>query len=252
MKDFLSISDTVSVITGGGSGLGYATAQVFTEYGANVVIVGRNEQRLKSASERLGEKCCYYICDLCDLQAVPILVDKIISKHGKIDTLVNNAGRHLKKHCLDVSDSEFAQIIQVNQLATFSLTREVAKHMRQEGTGAIIMVSSMAAHYGIPGVIAYTASKSAVEGMTMALASELSPHGIRVNCVAPGFMQTPMLVKALAGDPERKKKILGRTPISEFGEPADVGNAIAFLSSEAAKFITGTVLRVDGGNAIGF
>jgi NAD(P)-dependent dehydrogenase (short-subunit alcohol dehydrogenase family) len=118
--------------------------------------------------------------------------------------------------------------------------------------GSIINISSMASQYGIPKVIAYTASKSAIEGMTRAMATELSPQGIRVNCIAPGFIATEMSARALNNDPERKAKAMGRTPMGTLGDPADVGNAAVFLASEGAKYITGVVLPVDGGNSIGF
>ena len=118
--------------------------------------------------------------------------------------------------------------------------------------GSIINISSMASRYGIPKVIAYTASKSAIEGMTRAMAVDLSPKGIRVNCIAPGFIETDMSAKALNNDPERKNKVLSRTPLGELGQPSDIGDAAAFLASDAAKYITGVVLPVDGGNSIGF
>jgi NAD(P)-dependent dehydrogenase (short-subunit alcohol dehydrogenase family) len=120
------------------------------------------------------------------------------------------------------------------------------------GKGSIVNISSMASQYGIPKVIAYTASKSAIEGMTRAMAVELSPKGIRVNCIAPGFIATEMSAKALNNDPERKGKALGRTPMGVLGEPSDIGDAAVFLGTDASKYITGVVLPVDGGNSIGF
>ena len=110
----------------------------------------------------------------------------------------------------------------------------------------------MASQYGIPKVIAYTASKSAIEGMTRAMATELSPKGIRTNCIAPGFIATDMSAKALNNDPERKGKALGRTPMGVLGQPSDIGDAALFLATDASKYITGVVLPVDGGNSIGF
>src|SRR3546814_489401 len=171
---------------------------------------------------------------------------------GNIDMLLNKAGIHLKKDALDVTDEEFAQVIRTNQQAVFGLSREVAKRMAKRGQGSIIMISSMAAQYGLPKVIAYTAAKTAIEGMTRALAVEWSPKGIRVNCLAPGFIHTEMSSNALNNDPERKNKVLGRTPIGSLGEPEDVGYAAAFMASDAAKYLTGVVLPVDGGNSIGF
>jgi NAD(P)-dependent dehydrogenase (short-subunit alcohol dehydrogenase family) len=124
--------------------------------------------------------------------------------------------------------------------------------MLPKKAGCIINISSMAAQYGIPYVIAYTAAKTGIEGMTKAMAVELSPDGIRVNCVAPGFIATNMSAKALDNDPLRKQKVLSRTPMGKLGLPEDVAEAIYYLSSDAAKYLTGVVLPVDGGNSIGF
>jgi NAD(P)-dependent dehydrogenase (short-subunit alcohol dehydrogenase family) len=118
--------------------------------------------------------------------------------------------------------------------------------------GSIINISSMASQYGIPKVIAYTASKSAIEGMTRAMAVELSPKGIRVNCIAPGFIATEMSARALNNDIERKEKVLSRTPMGILGQPSDIADAALFLASEGAKYITGIVMPVDGGNSVGF
>jgi len=158
----------------------------------------------------------------------------------------------LKKDALLVSNQEYQEIIRTNQTAVFALTREIGKAMAARGAGNVIMISSMAAHYGLPKVIGYTAAKAAIEGMTRALAVEWAPHGIRVNCIAPGFIATAMSSKAFEGDPERKKRALARTPLGKLGEPSDVANAALFLASIQAKYITGIVLPVDGGNSIGF
>jgi len=137
-------------------------------------------------------------------------------------------------------------------VSAFTLTKEVAKKMVEKKKGSIINISSMAAHYGLPKVIAYTASKAGIEGMTRALAVELSPLGIRVNCIAPGFIKTKMSSEALNKDPERKAKVLSRTPSGKLGQPKDVANLAYFLTSEETSYITGTIIPVDGGNLIGF
>jgi NAD(P)-dependent dehydrogenase (short-subunit alcohol dehydrogenase family) len=124
--------------------------------------------------------------------------------------------------------------------------------MIEQGEGCVLNISSMASQYGIPYVIAYTASKSAIEGMTRAMAVELSPLGIRVNCIAPGFIRTNMSSVALDKDPERKKKVFSRTPLGRLGKPEEIANTAYFLVSDEASFITGVVLPVDGGNSIGF
>ena len=154
---------------------------------------------------------------------------------------------------MEVTNEDFDRIVKTNQTALFAMTREVARVMvDQAQKGTIVHISSMSAHYGIPQVTAYSASKTAVEGMTRSMAVDLSPMGIRVNCVAPGFISTPMSAKAFNSDPARKEKVLSRTPIGHLGTTEDVANAVYFLASEDAKFITGEVLKVDGGNSIGF
>jgi NAD(P)-dependent dehydrogenase (short-subunit alcohol dehydrogenase family) len=240
------------LVTGGATGLGFAIARAFAEQDALVLIVGRNEERLKVARERLGANVTYLAFDLNNIDRLPELAAMARGAVGDIDVLVNNAGVHLKKDALAMSDHEFQQIILTNQTAVFALTREVGKSMVARRTGNIIMLSSMASQYGIPKVMGYTAAKAAVEGMTRALAVEWSPFGVRVNCIAPGFILTAMSAKALDDDPERKQRVLARTPMGRMGEPSDVACAALFLASTQAKYITGVILPVDGGNAVGF
>ena len=242
----------LAIVTGGGSGLGLAITEKFVQHNIRTVIIGRDPQKLNAAREKLGPLCIPVAGDLSDLNAIPALVQRIISEHGPIGILVNNAGINLKKIFTEVNDEEFQRILLTNVTAVFSLSREVVKHMLPNGGGSIINISSMAAQYGIPKVIAYTASKSAIEGMTKAMAVELSPQGIRVNCIAPGFIATDMSAKALDNDPERKQKVMSRTPMGAMGIPADIGDAALFLAGESARYITGVVLPVDGGNSIGF
>lgn len=247
-----SLSGKRALITGGTRGLGQAIAKAFIENGAEVIITGRTQEGLDASITQLGNQCRGALLNVDDLKSIEPFVHETEKKYGSIDILVNNAGINQKKEIPDVTDEDYARIILTNQQAVFALTREMAKRMLPRKTGCIIMISSMASQYGIPKVIAYTASKAAVEGMTKAMAVELSPHGIRVNCIAPGFIETDMSSKALNSDPERKQKVLSRTPMAKLGKPEDIGNAAVFLSSDAASFITGTVLPVDGGNSIGF
>ena len=243
----------VALITGGSSGIGYATARRFLCEKYLTIITGRNVEKLNKAVEELGDNCVGIAFDMACMKKIPEFVQVLQQKYGRIDVLVNNAGINQKKEFMDTSDDEFEKIITVNQTALFSLSREVVKVMlQQESRGSIVNITSMTAHYGIPKVISYTASKSALHGMTRAMAVELSPLGIRVNSVAPGFIKTPMSCKALDNDPERKNKVLSRTPMGTLGKTEDVANAIYFLASEQAAFITGETLKVDGGNSIGF
>lgn len=242
----------VAVITGGGSGIGLAIARSFTTAGIFTVIIGRDESKLQQAQAALGENCATESADLSQLSTIAELITTIEKKYGAIDILVNNAGINLKKDFIEVTDDDFQRILLTNVQSVFAVSREVVKHMLPRGKGYVINISSMAALYGLPKVIAYTASKSAIEGMTRAMAVELSPKGIRVNCIAPGFIATDMSAKALNSDPERKQKVLSRTPIGYLGAPSDIGNTALFLVSEGAGYITGVSIPVDGGNSIGF
>jgi len=242
----------LALVTGGGSGIGYAITEKFVQNDIRTIIVGRDRQKLKKAKEALGKLCIPFCFDLTDLKAVPVLVKKIEDEYGTPDILVNNAGINLKKDFVNVSDEEFHQIIQTNVSSVFTLSREVVKYMIKKGGGNILNISSMASQYGLPKVIAYTASKSAIEGMTRAMAVELSPKGILVNCIAPGFIATEMSGKALNSDPERMRKVLSRTPLGKLGNPADVAEAAYFLCSDISGYLTGVILPVDGGNSIGF
>ena len=242
----------IALVTGGGSGIGLAIAEKFVQQDILTIIVGRDRSKLDAARERLGENCHPFRQDLNELAAIPAFVKQMTDQFGGIDILVNNAGINQKKDLLDVSDEDFQRILHTNVSSVFALSREVLKVMVKQGSGNILHISSMASQYGIPKVIAYTASKSAIEGMTRAMAVELSPLGIRVNCIAPGFIATEMSEKALNGDAERRQKVLSRTPMGKLGDPADIGSTAVFLTSEEARFITGVILPVDGGNSIGF
>lgn len=248
----VSSKNRVAVITGGASGIGFAISKKFVYNNIKVILIGRDKTKLKLACETLGDLADYIGCDLTQLSELPDVVKRINEKHGSIDILVNNAGMHLKKTMNDVTDEEYQKVILTNQTAMFSLTREVSMVMQLQCAGVVLNISSMASQYGIPNVIAYTASKSAIEGMTRAMAVELAQYRIRVNCLAPGFIKTNMSTLALEKDPERKKKVLSRTPLGRLGKPEEVADAAYFLVSEAASFITGVVLPVDGGNSIGF
>ena len=246
------MKEKIAIITGGTSGLGYATARKFCDSGYRCYVVGRNEEKTRRSCSELGPNAHPVILDLTRLDQIPEAIEAIASEAGRIDVLVNNAGINMKKGMLEVTDAEFQAIIHTNLQSVFSMSREVGRVMQGQGGGTIIHISSMAAQYGLPYVIAYSASKTAVEGMTRAMAVELAPMKIRVNCVAPGFIKTPMTARALDSDPDRKSRVFARTPMGEMGMPEDIADAVYFLASDQARFITGAVLPVDGGNSIGF
>ncbi len=247
-----SLKNKLALITGGGAGIGLEIARCMIAAGARVVITGRTESKLIAAVKDLGPSALYRIHDVTAHSTHEALIRELEENVGDIDILVNNAGINMKKNALEVSNEEFASIINTNLNSVFALTRVTAKCMVKRGKGVILMISSMAAYYGIDRVVAYAASKSGLEGMVKVLASDLSPNGIRINAIAPGFIETSMMKTAFGSDPDRMHKAMDRTPLGRFGKPEDVGWAAVYLASDEANFITGVSLRVDGGNAIGF
>ncbi len=241
-----------AVITGGGSGLGFGIAKVFVDAGAEVVIIGQNEQKLIDAKAALGEKCHYRQFNITLLDEIPGLVTEIEKNIGSIDILVNCAGVHLKKDAVEMTDNDFFCVLNVHLLSVFALTREFAKGMIQRKSGSIILISSMTAVMGMKQVVAYSTAKTAVTGMMRSLVSEWATSNVRVNTIAPGWIETPMLHKAIDHDEPRKLKILNRIPTSTFGQPDDIGYAALYLSSEAGKYVNGVFLPIDGGAADAF
>jgi gluconate 5-dehydrogenase len=251
-KPIFSLSGKHALITGGGTGLGLGIAKAMKAAGAGVTITGRREDILQQALQSLGEGAHAIRGDVADLPSLPALVRKVEADHGPIDILVNNAGINLKKFALEVTDDEFKRIIDTNLNGLFAMCREAGLSMKSRGKGVIINITSMAAIYGLPLVVGYASSKTAVLGLTRTLASDLAPYGIRVNAIAPGFIESEMTRKALDADPPRKQRAIMRTPMGIMGQPEDIGWAAVYLASDEARFVTGVNLPVDGGNSIGF
>ncbi len=251
--DIFSLTDDRAIITGGGSGLGAAMAECLAAAGARVVICGRQEAVLRQTCERLGDRASYIVHDVIDVARSDQLVMEAARKNGGPATiLINNAGIHLSKSALEGTPEDVRMLFDVHVTGALALTRAVAPAMIERGTGSIIFVTSMAAVFGLPKVMAYSAAKSALLGVVRSLAVEWSPHGVRVNAIAPGWIDTPMLHRTLDADPQRRQKVLARTPLGRFGKPNDVGWAAVYLCSAQASFVTGQQLIVDGGVSIGF
>jgi len=247
-----SLHDELALVTGGGTGIGQAIARAMHDAGARVVLVGRREAELAAAVKALGDRAAYVVHDITRLNEAGALVERVTREHGPITCLVNNAGRHLKKPAVETTAEELQDVMTTHIYGAHALTRAAVPGMIERRKGCILYTASMASLIGIPLVVAYAAAKSAIVGVVRTLATELSPHGIRVNAIAPGWIETDMSRKALEGDPARKNKILGRTPMARLGTPDDVGWAAVYLASPAARFVTGVVLPVDGGASIGF
>lgn len=243
-----SLEGETALITGGGSGLGLGIARCFVKAGARVILVGRREGVLATACAELGDSASFVAHDVTDLAAAESLIKQL----PPVTILVNNAGVHLKKGAVDTTPVEFNTVLQTHVLAAHALTRAVLPGMIERGHGNVLFTASMASLFGIPKVVAYAAAKSAHLGMVRTLAAEVSSFGVRINAIAPGWIDSDMMRNALSGDPARRDKILGRTPMNRFGDADDIGWAAVYLCSAAAKFVTGAVLPVDGGASIGF
>lgn len=250
--DVFSLRGEVALITGGATGLGFATASAMIRAGARVVITGRREHALEEAVTQLGPNASWHVHDVTQVERAEHLVAEITGQHGTPTILVNNAGIHLKKDTAATSCEEFRAMIDTHVIGAFGITRAALVGMTRIGRGNVVFIASMASLIGMPKVIAYSAAKSAYLGMVRSLAAEVASAGIRVNAIAPGWIETPMLQSALDNDPERRAKILSRTPMNRFGDPRDIGWAAVYLCSSAAAFVNGITLPVDGGASIGF
>ncbi|MBL7697983.1 MAG: SDR family oxidoreductase [Chitinophagaceae bacterium] len=245
-----SLKGKLALITGGGTGIGLGIATAFVNAGARVVITGRREQVLVDAVKHLGKNATYIKSDVSDHNKIPQLVHSIEKNIGPIDILVNNAGKHLKKLAGDTTDEDFLEVINVNLLSVFSMTRCCAENMLKRKKGCILMISSMTALFGMDRVAAYGASKSGLTGLMNGLVTEYSKQNVRVNAIAPGWIESDIFYNAINGDDERKQKIINRIAMDEFGKTEDIGNAAVFLCSDAARYITGVILPVDGGASV--
>ena len=236
------LESKIAVITGGGRGIGKATAQLFTNEGATVVIAEFDEVSGQSTANELGAH--YIKTDISNEESVNALFNFVSSKFGQLDILVNNAGILADSTLKKLDSDSFDAVINVNLRGVYLCGRAAANIMIEQGSGVILNASSVVAHHGNFGQTNYVASKAGVIGITKVWARELGKDGIRVNAVAPGFIQTNMT----AGMPEKVVNMMGdKVPLKRWGLPEDVANAYTFLASDEASYITGAVLNVDGG-----
>ncbi len=246
------LDGSIALVTGGGTGIGKAITDALVEAGAKVVAAGRRKEPLDAVAKEHPGKVFGFTYDVTRPEEAPDLLESIATTVGIPTILVNNAGIHLKKKAEEVTVEEFRKVLETHIVGAHALTASIIPWMRKAGEGSILYIASMASIFGIPYVTAYAAAKSAMLGIVRTLAVEYGPENIRVNAVAPGWIETEMSKKAMEGDPNRRKKILERTPLNRFGTPEDIGWAAVYLCSPAGRFITGTCLTVDGGVSIGF
>jgi 3-oxoacyl-[acyl-carrier protein] reductase len=243
----MRLKDKVAIITGAGRGIGEETAKKFSEEGAKVIVADLNESdifEVVNAIEAEGGQAYGQVCNVTDREHVDAMLKATIEKYGRIDVVVNNAGITADSTLVKMDESQWDRVIDVNLKGVFNVGQAAALIMKEQGGGVILNASSVVGLYGNFGQTNYAATKWGVIGMTKSWAKELGRSNIRVNAVAPGFILTPMTEKM----PEKVLDMMkSKSLLGDLGTPRDIANAYAFLASDEARFITGTVLSVDGG-----
>lgn len=244
---FFKLDGLRALVTGASGGLGSAIAESLAAHGARVALSGTRREALESVAAKLGNDPVVLPCDLSDAQAVEGLVPSAAEALGGLDIVVNNAGITRDTLVLRMKDEDWAKVLQVNLEAAFRISRAAVKPMMKNRFGRIISITSIVGVTGNPGQVNYAASKAGLIGMSKSLAQEVASRGITVNCVAPGFIASPM-TDAL--NDEQKGKLMDKIPAGRLGEGADVAAAVVYLASREASYVTGQTLHVNGGMAM--
>lgn len=244
-----ALDGRTALVTGASRGIGFAIAQALCEAGAHVFLNGRDEATLAPRVERLKDAglCAEALAfDVTDKGAVEAGFAKAEAAGTGVDILVNNAGVGMRRPFVDVDDADFDRLTDSNLRGPVRLAQHAARHMAPRGRGAIINVGSVASVLGREGAVLYACTKHAIAGMTRALAAELAPLGVRVNAIGPGYVETEMMTSQRA-NPAFNESVVRRTPMARWAEPREIGGAAVFLASDAASYVTGHLLLVDGG-----
>ena len=235
----------VCLVTGGAQGIGEACARRFAREGAKVVIADIDDERGEALAAELGG--LYVHCDVGDKAQVEALVAQSLSAHGRIEVLVNNAGVFKAADFLEVTEADFDAVLRINLKGAFLVGQAVARVMAAAGKGSIVNMSSVNGTLAIPTIASYNVSKGGINQLTRVMALSLADKGVRVNAVAPGTIATELAARAVLTSDEAKAKIMSRTPMKRLGEPSEIADAVAYLASDAASYITGEIVVVDGG-----
>ncbi len=238
----------VVIVTGGAQGIGEACVRRFAQEGAKVVIADVADALGRTLAIELG--ALYRHCDVGDKVDVDDLVAKVMATHGRIDVLVNNAGIFKAADFLDVSEDDFDEVLRVNLKGSFLMGQAVAREMALRREGSIVNMSSVNGVLAIPNIASYNVSKGGINQLTRVMALALAEHGIRVNAVAPGTIATELAARAVLTSDTARDNILSRTPMRRLGEPDEIADVVAWLASDAASYVTGEIVTVDGGRMV--
>ncbi len=236
----------VCIVTGGAQGIGEACVLRFAHDGANVVIADVDDARGQALAAAVSG-AVYVHCDVGSKAQVDALVEQTLALHGRIDVLVNNAGIFRAANFLDVTEEDFDAVLRVNLKGAFLMGQAVAREMARAGSGSIVNMSSVNGVLAIPNISSYNVSKGGINQLTRVMALSLADQGVRVNAVAPGTIATELAAKAVLTSEEARLKIMSRTPMKRLGEPSEVADVVAWLASDAASYVTGEIVTVDGG-----
>jgi len=242
----MRLKDKTAIITGGGTGIGLATARAFCQEGAKIILFGRRKEKLEKAVEKLGGSAIFVQGDMTNNNDLDKLINKTLHNFKKIDILVNNAGLFNGSPLHEISDSQWDEIMDINIRSVFQLTRRVLPVMLSQKYGSIIHISSILGLIAVPQVAAYNVSKGALNQFSRSIAVEYGSSGIRSNSICPGLIATDMTAD-LMKDADLMKEWSKEYPIGRFGKPEDVANACLYLASDESSFVTGITLPVDGG-----
>jgi len=248
----MRLQNKTALVTGAAQGFGLGIAKRYAEEGARVAIVDMNGDKAQAAAAEVGMGAIAFSCDVTDGAALKAIVADVIAAFGKLDIVVNNAGTtHRNKPMLDVDEAEYDRVFDVNVKSIYLMSHAVIPHFRSQGSGNIVNIGSTAGIRPRPGLVWYNASKGAVNLLTKAMAVELAPDAIRVNCIAPVAGETPLLAQFMGEDtPEKRAQFRANIPLGRLSTPLDIANAALYLASDDADMVTGTVLEVDGGRCI--